>query len=66
MNALFFDTLGATFPGVPRVFACASSILLLRCLTEAREMLRSGSEYPLPAYAWDMRPEEEWPTRKKD
>jgi predicted aldo/keto reductase-like oxidoreductase len=38
---------------------------VLEALTEARDMFKSGSEYPLPPYAYDMRPEVEWPLRPK-
>jgi predicted aldo/keto reductase-like oxidoreductase len=34
-------------------------------LTEAREMFKTGSATPLPPYAYDMRPETEWPRKPK-
>lgn len=39
---------------------------VLKALAEARDMFKSGSDMPLPPYAYDMRPEEEWPTRPKN
>ena len=35
-------------------------------MTEARDMFNKDSTTELPPYAYDMRPEVEWPMRKKD
>ena len=50
----------------PLLSASPNAAKIIEVMTEARDMFNKDSTTELPPYAYDMRPEVEWPMRKKD